>query len=71
MEDKKLLTPQEKQAWFERYNAGVHREGRIWTLVCLLALMAVPFAMGLDAGSEPVSARLFERGDHLLSHERD
>ena len=48
MEQKKqILTPQEKQAWFERYNAGVHREARLWLLVNLAMLIAVPFLMGM------------------------
>ena len=47
MEKKNMpLTQEQRLAWFERYNAGIHREGRIWTLVCLLVLLAVPFAMG-------------------------
>ena len=47
MEKKNMpLTQEERQAWFERYNAGVHREGRIWTLVNLIVLLAVPFMMG-------------------------
>ena len=47
MEKKNMpLTPEERQAWLERYNAGVHREGRIWLLVNLIVLLAVPFMMG-------------------------
>ena len=62
MEEKKpILSAEEKQRWFARYNESVHREGRIWTLVCLLALMAVPFAMGLVLGAMPDMNR-FLRG---------
>ena len=47
MEKKNMpLTAEERQAWFERYNAAIHREGRIWSLVNLVVLMAVPFMMG-------------------------
>ena len=53
MTDKKILSEQEKQTWFARYNEGVHREGRIWTLVCLGFLLAVPFLMGLALGAMP------------------
>ncbi len=39
--------------WFDAYQESMHRAGRIWTLVCLLALLAVPFAMGLVLGAMP------------------
>lgn len=54
MEKKNMpLTQEERLVWFERYNAGIHREGRIWTLVCLLVLLAVPFVMGLVLKAKP------------------
>ena len=54
MEKKNMpLTQEERLAWLERYNAGIHREGRIWTLVCLLVLLAVPFVMGLVLKAKP------------------
>ena len=61
MDNKKILSEQEKQAWFARYNEGVHREGRIWTLVCLGFMLLVPFLMGLVLGAMPDMNR-FVRG---------
>ena len=54
MENKKnLLSEEGRRAWLEEYNRGVHREGRIWTFVCLGALLAVPFLMGLVLEAKP------------------
>jgi len=54
MEKKNMpLTAEERQAWFERYNAGIHREGRLWLLVNLIVLLAVPFAMGMVLHAMP------------------
>ena len=61
MDNKKILSEQEKQAWFARYNEGVHREGRIWTIVCLGFMLLVPFLMGLVLGAMPDMNR-FIRG---------
>ena len=61
MDNKKILSEQEKQDWFARYNEGVHREGRIWTLVCLGFMLLVPFLMGLVLGATPDMNR-FVRG---------
>ncbi|MBE5798443.1 MAG: hypothetical protein E7321_00625 [Clostridiales bacterium] len=61
MENKKILSEQEKQAWFARYNEGVHREGRIWTIVCLGFLLLIPFLMGMILGAMPDMNR-FLRG---------
>ncbi len=61
MKNEKILSEAEKQAWFARYNEGVHREGRIWTLVCLGVLLAVPFMMGAVLGAMPDMNR-FLRG---------
>ncbi|MBQ4608544.1 MAG: hypothetical protein IJB18_03095, partial [Clostridia bacterium] len=48
MENKNnLLSAEGRRAWMEQYNRSIHREGRIWTLVCLGALLAVPFLMGM------------------------
>ena len=48
-----LLTAEEKASWFVRYNESIHREGRIWTLVTLGFLLAVPFLMGLALQAMP------------------
>ena len=61
MDNKKILSEQEKQSWFARYNEGVHREGRIWTLVCLGFMLCVPFLMGIVLGAMPDMNR-FVRG---------
>ena len=61
MNNKHILSEQEKQAWFARYNEGVHREGRIWTIVCLGFMLLVPFLMGLVLGAMPDMNR-FIRG---------
>ena len=61
MENRKTLSAEEKQAWFARYNEGVHREGQIWTVACLGFLLAVPFLMGLALGAMPDMNR-FLRG---------
>ena len=54
MEKKNMpLTAEARQAWFERYNAGIHREGRLWLLVNLIVLLAVPFAMGMVLHAMP------------------
>ena len=51
----------DKAAWFARYNEGMHRAGRLWTLVCLGFFLAVPFLMGLVLGAMPDMNR-FVRG---------
>ena len=51
----------EREQWFARYNESVHREGRIWTLLCLGFLLCVPFLMGLVLGAMPDMNR-FIRG---------
>ena len=62
MEKKNMpLTAEERQAWFERYNTGIHREGRLWLLVNLIVLLAVPFAMGMVLHAMPDMNR-FLRG---------
>ena len=48
-----LLTAEERADWFARYNESIHREGRIWTLVTLGFLLAVPFLMGLVLKAMP------------------
>ena len=48
-----LLTAEEKGNWFARYNESIHHEGRIWTLVTLGFLLAVPFLMGLALQAMP------------------
>lgn len=47
------MTPEEKQHWFEKYNASIHRQGRLWTLGVLALLMALPFLMGLALDTAP------------------
>lgn len=61
MNQKNILSEQEKQNWFIRYNEAVHREGRIWTIVCLGFLLGVPFLMGIVLGAMPDMNR-FVRG---------
>ena len=54
MENKEIFaTENEKQTWFEKYNEGVHRQGRWWLLGNLIVLMAVPFLFGLILGAKP------------------
>lgn len=53
MENKRILSAEEKQAWFARYNEGMHRAGRIWTVACLGFFLAVPFLMGLVLSAMP------------------
>ena len=45
---------EEKQTWFDRYNAGVHRQGRIWLLGNLILLLLVPFALGMILHTMPL-----------------
>ena len=61
MNQKNILSEQEKQTWFARDNEEIHREGRIWTIVCLGFLLAVPFLMGIVLGAMPDMNR-FVRG---------
>ena len=53
MNTQKTMTPEEKQAFFIRYNEGVHRQGRAWLVVNLVYLLAVPFLMGLVLRAMP------------------
>lgn len=53
MEENKAMTPGEKQSWFARYNAGVHRQGRLWLVWNLALLLALPFLMGLVLDTMP------------------
>ena len=59
--ENRMLSDEEKQAWFARYNEGMHRAGRIWTLFTLAVLLAVPFVMGMILGAMPDMNR-FLRG---------
>lgn len=43
----------EKKAFFETYNKGTHRYGRIFNILGILMLLAMPFAMGAVLGSSP------------------
>ena len=53
MEENKAMTPGEKQSWFAHYNAGVHRQGRLWLVWNLALLLALPFLMGLVLDTMP------------------
>lgn len=68
-----LTTVEEKQRWFEQYNNGIHRLGRSWTLVCLIALVGMPFLMGWALDTAPdmhVFWRWLSQCSHyLLSHQ--
>jgi len=59
--ENRILTAEEKQAWFARYNEGMHRTGRVFTLFTLAVLLAVPFAMGMILDAMPDMNR-FLRG---------
>jgi len=48
-----MMTAEDKQAFFERYNEGVHRMGRAWTVATLSYMLAVPFLLGLVLGVMP------------------
>ena len=47
------MTQEEKLTWFERYNQGIHRQGRLWLIGNLILLLAVPFLMGLFLQATP------------------
>ena len=60
MNETKITTPatapataEERQAWFERYMKGVHRQGIAWSVWNVALLMAIPFAMGLVLHTAP------------------
>ncbi|MDO4741555.1 MAG: hypothetical protein Q4A66_12885 [Eubacteriales bacterium] len=53
MNEKHMMTPEQKQNFFVRYNSGVHAMGRAWTAVVLAYLIAVPFLLGLVLGVRP------------------
>jgi len=62
MENKKtILSGEEKQAFFDRYNERMHFTGRLFTLLTLAVLLAVPFAMGMVLHAMPDMNR-FLRG---------
>lgn len=46
-------TEEEKLTWFEQYNRGVHRQGRLWLLGCLAVLLLVPFLLGWILDAKP------------------
>ena len=43
----RMMTAEDRQAFFVRYNEGVHRMGRAWTVATLSYMLAVPFLLGL------------------------
>ena len=47
------LAPEEKTRWYEQYTQGIHRMGRCWLVVCLAALVGLPFLMGLVLHAMP------------------
>ena len=47
------LAPEEKTRWYEQYTRGIHRMGRCWLVVCLAALVGLPFLMGLVLHAMP------------------
>ncbi len=54
MESKEsVFSPEEKQAWFARYNQGIHRLGRGWLIFNLALLVSLPFLMGLVLHTMP------------------
>jgi len=48
-----MMTAEDKQTFFERYNEGVHRMGRAWTVATLSYMLAVPFLLGFVLGVMP------------------
>ena len=49
----RMMTGEDRQAFFVRYNEGVHRMGRAWTVATLSYMLAVPFLLGLVLGVMP------------------
>ena len=47
------MTAEQKQSWFEQYNAAVHRQGVAWSVWNVALLLAVPFLMGLALAAAP------------------
>lgn len=48
-----MMNEEEKRSWFEQYNRGVHRQGRLWLLGNLIVLLLLPFALGLILHTAP------------------
>ena len=53
MEDRKMLTAEEKAEVFERYNDRTHVIGRIVCIITLILLTGAPFVMGAVLGAMP------------------
>ncbi len=51
--NKTVMPPEEKQAWFDRYMKGVHRQGIAWSVWNVALLLVVPFLMGLVLDAVP------------------
>ena len=49
----RMMTGEDRQTFFVRYNEGVHRMGRAWTVATLSYMLAVPFLLGLVLGVMP------------------
>ena len=53
MQNPEIMTQEEKLSWFEKYNRGVHRQGRLWLIGNMILLLAVPFLMALALQAAP------------------
>lgn len=47
------MNEQQKTEFFETYNSGIHRFGRIMLIVAIIWMVSVPFAMGAVLGAMP------------------
>ena len=53
MQNPEMMTQEEKLSWFEKYNRGVHRQGRLWLIGNMILLLAIPFLMALALNASP------------------
>ena len=53
MQNPETMTQEEKLSWFDKYNRGVHRQGRLWLIGNMILLLAVPFLMALALNASP------------------
>lgn len=47
------MNEQEKQAWFQAYNARTHVLGRVISMITLVLLVGAPFVIGIYLGAMP------------------
>ena len=47
------MNEQEKQAWFQAYNARTHVLGRVISVITLVLLVGAPFVIGIYLGAMP------------------